>query len=153
MSGLLNGQPVVQIAFLVENIEESCRLFSELLGVEATPCVDAGDYSTTQTVLDGQPAPDANCLMAFLNAGNGLSIELIQPNEKPSVWREYMDKHGPGFHHIAFCTENMEKSIELCEKANMRLRQRGRYRDGSGEYAYLDAAKTLHTYIELLAQF
>lgn len=152
MSGLMRGQPLVQIAFVVENIEASCRAFSKLLGTHATQVMDAGDYTVTQTVLDGEPAPEANCLMAFLNAGNGVSIELIQPNGKPSVWQEHMDKNGPGFHHIAFSTEDMDRSVQDCGKAGLHLRQRGKYRDGGGEYAYLDGIDYLNTFIELLTQ-
>ena len=153
MAGLMQGYPVVQIAFVVENIEASCHAFSQLLGTHATPVMDAGDYTGAQTVLDGEPAPEANCLMAFLNAGNGVSIELIQPNGKPSVWQEHLDKNGPGFHHIAFCTENMDRSVQDCGKVGLHLRQRGKYRDGSGEYAYLDGTDSLNIFIELLSQF
>lgn len=152
MSGLLGRKNVVQIAFVVENIEDACRNFSRLLGTEAGPITDAGDYCVIRTVLDGAPAPDTNCRMAFLQAGNGVTIELIQPNGAPSVWQEHLEQKGPGFHHIAFCVDDMDAAIAQYGKAGFPLRQQGRYRDDSGAYAYLDARDTLHMYIELLTQ-
>lgn len=153
MAGLINGQSVIQIAFVVKDIEESSRAFSQLLGNQPTPVRTAGDYSITQTILDGKPASEANCWMAFLDAGNGVSIELIQPNGKPSVWQEHLEKKGPGFHHIAFLTEDMAQSVQSCEDAGLRMRQWGRFRDGSGEYAYLEGTDSLNTFVELLARY
>jgi len=43
----------------------------------------------------------ARCLQAFFELGS-VQIELIQPDENPSVWREDLDKNGEGIHHIAF---------------------------------------------------
>jgi hypothetical protein len=35
----------------------------------------------------------------------GLSIELIEPDGKPSTWQEFLDIRGEGIHHIAFLQE------------------------------------------------
>ena len=37
------------------------------------------DYAVTRTEYEGNPAPEANSLLAFFDVGPGLQIELIQP--------------------------------------------------------------------------
>ena len=133
-------------------MEDAYRNFSMLLGTEAEPITDAGDCCVTRTVLDGVPAPDANCRMAFLQVENGVTIEPIQLNGALSIWREHLEQKEPGFHHIAFCVDDIADATAQCSKAGFPLRWQGRYRDDSGAYVYLDARDTLHMYIELLTQ-
>ena len=103
--------------------------------------------------LEGQPAPDANCWMAFFTVGPGVQIELIQPNGVKSTWQDFLDQHGEGIHHIAFNVKNMDEKIARCEDFGMKCVQRGKYGGGNGEYAYMDAHGDLKCLIELLESY
>lgn len=153
MAGMLNTNIVTQVGIIVKDIEVSKRKFAAFLGVEPPACSDGGEYEITQTVYQGQPAPKANCLMAFFNAGPNMQIELIQPNGEPSTWQDHLDQHGEGVHHIAFVVKNMDEKIQACEQAGMKCTQRGKYSNASGEYAYLDATGDLKCFIELLENY
>lgn len=153
MKGILTDGVMTQIAFLVEDMEESRKKFSEFFGIEATEAVSAGDYPVVETVYNGEPAKEAGALLSFLKFGPRFEIELICPNHAHSVWRDYLDAHGEGFHHIAFLVTNMEKAIAECEAFGMEVKQYGYYSDRSGRYAYLDAQKQLKCYVELLESF
>ena len=153
MAGILGDSVMTQIAFIVEDIEESRRRFSEFFGIEATQAVSAGEYPVVETVYNGAPAREAGAMLAFLKFSPRFEIELICPNQAPSVWREWLKEHGEGFHHIAFQVPDMEKAIAACEAFGMELRQYGYYSDRSGRYAYLDAQKQLKCYVELLESF
>ena len=87
--------------------------------------MEAGDYAVTQTEYKGQPAPGAQSLLAFFDVGPGLQLELIQPNEEPSTWREFLDKHGEGVHHLAFNVNgmNMQQAVVNCQDFGMTLEQ------------------------------
>lgn len=150
MNGIIGTNLVTQVGFIVRDVEASKRKFAAFLGVPVPENVDGGQYETTRTVYRGEPAPYANCLMAFFDAGPNVQIELIQPNGVKSTWQDYLDEHGEGVHHIAFVVRNMNESIAACEQAGMPCTQRGRYGDDSGEYAYIDATADLKCYIELL---
>ena len=106
----------------------------------------------TGTRFEGEPAPDAYCWMAFFDVGPGLQLELIQPNEKPSTWRNFLNEHGEGMHHVAFQVQNSAEQVAKAEAAGLRLVQHGVYGDGSGEYNYLDAPE-LHCIVELLESY
>ncbi len=64
------------------------------------------------------------------------------------TWREYLDEHGEGIHHIAFEIQGMGAKIATMAAADMPLLQKGEY--AGGRYAYLDAAADLKCIIELL---
>lgn len=153
MEGILQTTALAQVGFIVRDIETTKRKFAEFLGVPVPPTEDAGEYEVTRTTVNGEPAPDASCRMAFFDAGPGMQIELIQPNEAPSTWRSFLDEHGEGVHHIAFQVKDTDAKAAACEASGMKCVQRGVYGDGGGQYAYFDARKDLKCFIETLESF
>ena len=123
-----------------------------VLGVEEPEAALCGEYETTQTEFKGQPAPEANSYLAFFDVGPGLQLELIQPNEAPSTWRNYLNEHGEGIHHVAFNIKGMKmpEAVKRCEDFGMVLEQKGEYGDASGRYTYMNAYKDLKCIVELL---
>ena len=153
MAGMLDSNILTQVGFIVRDIQVSRRKFAEFFGVDEPPIVNGGKYEITQTTYQGEPAPRANCLMAFFDAGPNMQIELIQPNGVKSTWQDHLDQHGEGVHHIAFQIKDMDGKIRACELAGMKCTQRGKYGNASGEYAYIDATEDLKCFIELLENY
>ncbi|MDR1542011.1 MAG: VOC family protein [Clostridiales bacterium] len=153
MAGTIETNALIQVGFIVRDIETSKRKFATFLGVEAPPTIDGGAYEITGTTVDGAPAPNANCWMAFFTVGPNLQLELIQPNGVKSAWQDFLDAKGEGMHHLAFGVKNTDEKIKKCEEFGMKLLQRGKYGDGSGEYSYLDATGDLKCFIELLESY
>lgn len=153
MEGALGTHTVAQIGFIVKDVEASKKKWAEFLGMEVPPTQPIGDYAVTQTEFQGKPAPEAYCWMAFFDVGPGaLQIELIQPNDKPSTWRNYLEEHGEGMHHLAFQITDSKGKVASAEAAGLKLVQHGVYSDGSGEYNYLDAPE-LKCIVELLESY
>lgn len=153
MAGIIDTNVLTQVGFIVRDIETSKKVFAEFFGVDVPPHFDGGKFEVTGTTVNGEPAPDANCLMAFFDVGPSTQIELIQPNGVKSTWQDHLDEHGEGIHHIAFGVKGMDKKIVACEGMGMKLLQRGKYGSGDGEYAYLDASSSMKCIIELLESF
>lgn len=152
MAGIVGTHLVAQVGFIVKDVEAAKKKWAEFLGLEIPPTQPIGAYETTQTVYQGQPAPEAYCWMAFFDVGPGLQLELIQPNDKPSTWRSFLDEHGEGIHHVAFQVKDSKACIARAEAAGLKLVQHGVYGDGSGEYNYLDAPD-LKCVVELLESY
>ena len=152
MAGIVRTHLVAQVGFIVKDVEAAKKKWAEVLGREAPPTQPTGAYETTQTVYQGQPAPEAYCWMAFFDVGPGLQLELIQPNDKPSTWRSFLDEHGEGIHHVAFQVRDSKACVARAEAAGLKLVQHGVYGDGSGEYNYLDAPD-LKCVVELLESY
>ena len=88
MAGVIGTQLIAQVGFIVKDVETTKRKWAEFLGVPVPETQPCGDYAVTQTVFEGKPAPEASSLLAFLDIGPGIQLELIQPNEAPSTWRK-----------------------------------------------------------------
>ena len=140
---------LAQIGFLVNDIEKTKKEFARFFGVEDPETVNSGEYEITHTEYRGEPAPKAKCYMTFFYFGD-LQMELIQPNEEPSIWREHLEQFGEGIHHISFNVKGMQKTISVCEDWGMKLLQRGEYRGANGRYAFMDALDSLKVVVELL---
>ncbi|MCL2285496.1 MAG: VOC family protein [Firmicutes bacterium] len=138
---------VTQVGILVHDIEKSIKEFAAILGMEEPGCITTGPIEETQGEYRGQPC-DARAKLAFFNVGGNLTLELIEPDEKPSTWREDLDKYGEGVHHLAFVVNGMKQVISRLEANGIPLIQKGEYQ--GGRYAYMDSRKTMKTLIELL---
>lgn len=152
MTPILGTLTPSQVAIIVRDIEAVKTDYAKLWGTEVPPTKESGDYAVTQTEYKGGAAPDAKCKMAFFELGN-VQFEIIQPNEHPSTWRDFLEENGEGLHHLAFNVEDLEAGIQACEGLGMTLTQRGNYSSGEGGYAYMDARKTLKCFIELLCTY
>ena len=152
MAGVVGNNLFAQVGFIVKDVETTKRKWAAFLGVPVPETQPVGDYAVTQTRFQGEPAPEADCLMAFFDVGPGLQLELIQPNEAPSTWRNFLNEHGEGMHHIAIQVKDSAKQVAAAEAAGLKLVQHGVYGDGSGEYNYLDAPE-LKCIVELLESY
>lgn len=143
---ILGTRTVAQLGILVHDVEATSKAYAEFFGVEAPPCFWTDTADIAQTEYMGAPS-EARSKLAFFDLGS-LQLELIQPDEHPSTWRDYLNEHGEGPHHIAFVVEGMKEKIALLEKNGMPLQQKGEYT--GGRYAYMDTAKQLKILLELL---
>ena len=149
MNGPIKDTRLAQIGFIVKDIEKTKLEFARFFDVPPPPTINSGEYAVTQTEYRGEPAPEAECQMTFFYFGD-LQMELIQPNNVPSAWREHLETHGEGLHHLAFNVKDMKMHINHCEQFGMKLLQKGEYRRGDGRYAFLDASDSLKMVVELL---
>jgi methylmalonyl-CoA/ethylmalonyl-CoA epimerase len=140
-----------QVGFVVNDIEASARKYAETFGLPQPPIIQTPGFDKAKTTLNGQPS-EATAKLAFFRMGQ-LVIELIEPDEKPSVWRDFLNQKGEGVHHIAFRVDNTETTEAAFARYGIRTGQQGLYVDGSGMYTYLDSAPYLGVMIELLQNF
>ena len=150
---LFDGARFAQVGYVVHDIEKTKAAYAAILGCENPSVCTGGEYEVTQTKVFGEPAPEADCQMAFFNLPNGVQLELIQPNEAPSVWRDHLNKYGEGIHHIAFSVDDTDETVAKCLELGMKVEQEGNYGDNSGRYVYIDAFDLLKCRIELLQSF
>ena len=145
--GILGTKIVTQIGFVVNDIEKTSQAFADFLGVEKPQWSLTDTIDKTHGEVNGEPRP-ARAKLAFFHVGETLDIELIEPDETPSVWRNVLNEKGEGVHHIAFVVNGMKEKILALEGNGMKLLQRGEYT--GGRYAYIDCVDQLKTIVELL---
>lgn len=143
---MLGTQIVTQIGIIVKDIEKVSQAYADFFGIEKPQWSLTGPLEVSQAEFRGEPA-EARAKLAFIDCGQ-LQIELIEPDENPSTWREFLDERGEGVHHIAFVIKGMQEKVMLLEKNEMPLIQKGEYT--GGRYAYMDTMPHLKVLVELL---
>lgn len=83
------------IAILVEDIEASLKFWHETLGLKPFGVVD-------------KPAESAR--IAFLPVGE-TDIELVQPTTSESGLSRFLEKHGPGMHHLCLEVDDLPGTL------------------------------------------
>ena len=89
MAGIVGTHLVAQVGFIVKDVEAAKKKWAEFLGLEVPPTQPIGAYETTQTVYQGQPAPEAYCWMAFFDVGPGLAnyVAVWETGVVPTYFR------------------------------------------------------------------
>jgi methylmalonyl-CoA/ethylmalonyl-CoA epimerase len=56
----------------------------------------------------------------LLEVGDG-HVELIRPLSDESGVARWMDRHGPGLHHVAYATDDIDSALATVRDAGLRL--------------------------------
>jgi 4-hydroxyphenylpyruvate dioxygenase-like putative hemolysin len=68
-----------------------------------------------------------------------IQIQLCQPGEGKSPYKDFLEKKGEGVYHLGFVVDNIDDSEASLEKLGLRVLSSGRREDGSG-FSYFDTA-------------
>ncbi len=104
-------QRLLQVGFVVRNLDQALEVFTHQLGagpflnlkfgsVEGDPAFCDGAISIDDFRLDGRYLGTYGIRMGAMHFG-GIQLELIQPMQNRSLFRQYLDQHGPGAQHLA----------------------------------------------------
>src|SRR5258706_1108660 len=142
----LGNNIVTQVGIIVRDIEVKARAWSEILGLPMPNIIVTDTVDKTQAEYSGEPT-NARAKLAFFHMGQ-LDVELIEPIDGPSTWKDQLDQHGNSIHHIAFEIKGMKEKTAYLDSKGVPLLQRGEYT--GGRYAYLDGVAKLGVILELL---
>ena len=148
---MIGSDAICQIGIVVHDIEKTGQAFADFFGVERPDVMGSGPVEIAKAEYKGEPST-ATCKMMFFELQN-LQLELIQPDEQPSIWREVLDEKGEGIHHIAFQVKGARAHMKNLAEKGYPTTMSGHYGDGSGMYAYLDTVGDLKMIVELLESF
>lgn len=93
------------IAIAVANLDEEIRRYRDVLGLE---------FHGTEIV------PEQKVKVAFLKVGD-VFIELLEPTSPDSPISAFLEKKGPGIHHIALETPDIRASIQELKGKDVRM--------------------------------
>jgi len=137
---------VTQVGIIVANIEAKAKTWADVLGLPIPEIIISDAVETAETEYQGKSTP-ARAKLAFFNLGQ-VDLELIEPIDGPSTWKDQLDQHGESLHHIAFVINGMQEKVAYLDSKGIPLIQRGEYT--GGRYAYVDGTAQLGTILELL---
>ncbi|MCW3490080.1 methylmalonyl-CoA epimerase [Dethiobacter alkaliphilus] len=122
------------IGIAVKSIEESKKLYENLLGLKIT---------------ETEVVEEQKVKVAFLPTGDS-EVELLESTDPDGPVAKYIAAKGEGIQHIAFRVENIEASLAALKEAGVRLiDEKPRIGAGGAKIAFLHPKETHGTLIEL----
>ncbi|MEJ2166001.1 MAG: VOC family protein [Desulfobacterales bacterium] len=66
-----------------------------------------------------------------------VQLQLIQPGEGRSLYKDFLQEKGQGVYHLGFVVDDIERSTSQIQAMGLKTLSSGRRQDGSG-FAYLN---------------
>jgi methylmalonyl-CoA/ethylmalonyl-CoA epimerase len=149
LSGLLGRQlQISQIAVVCNDLQKTMEQYTNLLGWGPWNVYRHEPPRLHHTELGGQPT-EYTMLGAETRVGD-MGFELLQPLEGPSIYREWLETHGEGLHHVAVMLHDFDESTALKQKffeVGASVLMGGRIGE-SIEFYYLDTEPSLKIILE-----
>jgi methylmalonyl-CoA/ethylmalonyl-CoA epimerase len=145
---LQNG--VAQIAFVVEDLEQTVEAYHRTFGIGGWHFYTYGTGLCRQMSYRGQPCEYT--MRVALSYFGSMRIELIEPVSGPTVYADFVERHGYGVQHLGVLVEDMETALAQARAAGFQMIMDGSGfgPDGDGHYAYLDTEEVYGVTIELI---
>ncbi|MDR1667350.1 MAG: methylmalonyl-CoA epimerase [Bacteroidales bacterium] len=99
---------IEHIGIAVRNIEESRKYYENVLGLEC--------YKIEEVI-------DQKVKTAFFQVGE-TKIELLEPTSDDSAVAKFLEKRGPGIHHIAYAVDQVDTALAEAEAKGVQLLDR-----------------------------
>lgn len=93
------------VAILVEDMDTSLEFWHAILGIEPSQVTDN---------------PSEAARIAFLPLGES-EIELVQPTTTDSGLSRYLEKRGPGMHHLCLEVNDLQAILSKLKNAGVQL--------------------------------
>ena len=107
-SKMLSSGICWDMAVVVRDLESTVKRLEELgIGPFVLPDAPAGAEGL---FYRGRPLESGYKALAA-RIGN-MQIEIIQPDDKPNPWKEFLDTRGEGIHHIGFQVDDVEGEVD-----------------------------------------
>ena len=120
------------VTIVVRDLEKAMKYY-ESLGIGPWRDYSCGQYSKVNVK---QEFGFFNLTVKEALAGT-VWIQLVQPGEGDSIYKDFLNEHGEGVQHLGFVVDDINKEESKLVKAGIKTIDTGRRPDGSG-FAYFD---------------
>jgi catechol 2,3-dioxygenase-like lactoylglutathione lyase family enzyme len=139
---MLNQTPV-QIAWVTQDLDATETMLTTLLGAKKWVRMAGVHFAPESCTYRGEPA-DFIADISLSYAGD-TQLELIAPVSGDSIYTEFLDRCGPGLHHICIEADDVQAALDA---RNVEVVQRG-VMPGGMEFAYVSAEQAGVPFIEI----
>ena len=130
----MSPQAINHVAVVVEDLEVALAFWQTALGIPLQRTEDNADEAVR---------------IAFLPLG-GSEIELLQPTTPDSGIAKYLDRRGPGLHHLCLAVEDIEATLQRLQAHQIELiNETPRTRPDGTRYAFIHPKSTGGVLVEL----
>lgn len=141
---------VAQIGILVADLDATVKRYYETFGVGPWHFYTYEKPLVKKMTYYGKSANYR--IRLALSYFGPMRVELIEPGEGESVYRDFVNEHGYGIHQLGLLTDNMDASLNKAKAAGIEMIMDGQGfgLEGDGHYAYLDTEDKFGVTLELI---
>jgi methylmalonyl-CoA epimerase len=125
---------VHHIGVAVPSIDDALHFYGDKLGLSVADSIDL---------------PDRQLKVTFVQASNIL-IELLEPTDPDTPVARFIERRGPGLHHLCFGTTDIREHLRDLRDKGVELIDDAPRPGAQGDVAFLQPAAALGVLIELL---
>ena len=125
---------VHHIGVAVPSIDDAMHFYGEKLGL---------------SLVESLELPERQLRVAFVKASNIL-IELLEPTDPDTTVARFLERRGPGLHHLCFGTTDIREHLRDLKDKGVELIDEAPRPGAQGEVAFLQPAAALGVLVELL---
>ncbi len=134
---------IQHVCFVVGDLEKAMERFRSYWGISPFRLLDS-DHP--EGIVHGENTPYKGKL-AFAQAGP-IEIELIEPTEGESIWREFLRTQGEGLHHLGVFVSNLDQELAMYRDKGIGVLMKGE--TDHVKLAYMDTRATAGVIVEIL---
>lgn len=131
---VIDNHAIMQIAIIVEDIEKVAANYAKAFDLPMPEITDVPPVSEVPVFYCGERT-DSRAKICCFQMGNVI-LELTQPDDTSSSWKEFYDKHGQGVHHIGIQVNDRSQALEALADMGVEVNHVGYYPTGS--YTFMD---------------
>jgi len=144
------GMRITQVAVVVKDLQKTMEAYTRIMGWQPWSVYEHKPPILHHTELHGKPT-DYSMLGAEVHC-NPIDFEILQPLEGPSIYKEFLEQHGEGLHHVSVVNtaENVVQALENFKKNGVDVTMSGRLGEGISFY-YMDTEPVLKMVAETVS--
>jgi methylmalonyl-CoA/ethylmalonyl-CoA epimerase len=138
-----------QVGIVVNSVDFMVEQFKQLFGIDGFEIIDWPlPDSDPESTYHGKPG-FWRMRTAFATLGS-LQIELVEPLEGESIYKDFLEKNGPGIHHFRFTVTDFDDKCKKLQESGIQMIASGRGMRTNSRWAYFDTFDICEgMYIEL----
>jgi 4-hydroxyphenylpyruvate dioxygenase-like putative hemolysin len=137
---------IIQIGIVVRDLQKAVDNYWTTVGIGPWQIVRMEPPILTGVTLRGKPV-DASMLAAIAQSGS-IQMELIQPLEGPSIWKEFLNKRGEGLHHVQSLVQNPKVALAKFKEMGVDVLMSGKI--ANNIFYYMDTEPLLGIILEFI---
>ena len=143
----VNFPEISQVAVVVRDMMKTIENYWRILGLGPWSIYTFAPPALKEMTLRGKPT-SYSMRLAETTVG-GIIVEVVEPLEGPSIYKEFLEQKGGGPHHIAcYKVPDVKEALSRFRKMGIAILQSGKFDEV--EFYYLDTEKALGTITEIV---
>lgn len=132
------NRQIYQVCAITDNLEKTMQAWVDTLKIGPWLVRSFDDTTMSNLKVGGKLVTEPYKFLIGITMVGNLEFELIQPVYGPTIYQEYLDRRGPGLHHIKekITGVPMEQVFQEYEDIGVGVMQTGKF--FTDIHAYLD---------------